>query len=132
MALNSSALQYFLATEFLLGGQCRLTPIFTPSMHAFVMSKANHFFDHLRFIPGSTPQQQMQAIGAVMCVAGAWLASPGFSSSTSRKGSLLLGGSLSTLLFIGEYTVGGQVWLPVINVALAGWVMYKEGQREEL
>lgn len=124
---TSQVLRYVLAAEFALGGQARLTAALTSSINKFVLSKSDSFFQNLSFLPGRNAAQKTQLLGALMCVTAGLFAVPRRKVSPwLRLGTTLLSGSLSTVLLIGEATIKGDVWLPAVNIALAGWLLYDE------
>ncbi|QIW95656.1 hypothetical protein AMS68_001174 [Peltaster fructicola] len=124
---TSQIVKYVLAAEFALGGQARLTSALTPAINRFVIDKSDGFFQNLSFVPGRGARQKTHSLGAVMCTAAALLAIPQHKvSATFRRATVLLAGSLSTILLVGESGIGGDVWLPAINILLAGWLIYNQ------
>lgn len=124
---TANFLRYLLAGEFLLGGQVRVIPALTPQLHQYVMSKANHFYTHLSFMPGNDAKEKTQVTGLLMFIAAALLGIPSsYTTRAVRVASFLLGGFLSTILWIGEATIDGQAWVPAANVTLAAWLLYNE------
>ena len=110
-----------LTFELFLGGQCRITPALTPTLHRRAMAKANGTQRYLSFIPIEDPKQHTRFIGATMCLAGALLCT---------KSTRLAGGVLSISLTLAgvysQYKMRVPYWLPGVNTVLAAFIILGE------
>ena len=102
MSLVSSVPAAIISLEFILGGQCRIGPYLTPSLHRQVMQKAPVAVEALYpIIPVRDPKRHSQAFGALLCLAGglwAWKGTRG-SWYTLGLSEFLSGAILYTLVF---------------------------------
>ena len=121
---------YFLSFEHFLGGQARITSLFTPSLYqGAVIRKGPGTAEALYpIIPIKDPLRHSNVIGVLMVLQGALLAFP------PTRGSLWALGLNTFLTAAGIYSqrrMGIPYWLPCVNMAL-GLIVWWTQNRSQL
>ncbi|KAF2726278.1 hypothetical protein K431DRAFT_280310 [Polychaeton citri CBS 116435] len=116
--------RYVLVFEFIVGGQCRVTKRLTPKISEIAYKHADGYKRFLPFIPGETAAEHTRNIGVLLLTAGLLMVAP--SKGGVRAAGVGLGGVLSLMFLHVQRSIGVPYWLPVLNSALAGLVLYSE------
>lgn len=123
-------LRYLLTAQLVLGGQARLTSLFTPGANQLAMQKAPALHHHLGGylfplpIRVSGAEQHSRLTGAVMLGSGAMLCLP----QTRLAGAVASGALLGSWAW-AFWQMGTEWPVPVVNVVIAGVIAYGEWQK---